>query len=591
MSKKHLPNDDELRDLLFEGHAKPSTNLPPSDPIMPTPMAIPLDEIQPYERNPRRAHNEAWEEILHSLRASGYRGRFPVTRRPGDTHYIPAEGGNTTLMAMKSLAAEGDDRFDPLSCEFIPWESESKTIVAHLVENDARADLIFIDKAQALRDARELLEAELGRELSMGELAKELKNRGYAIDKSLISRLEYALHVLYPALPVAFDSGAGQPLVEKLRRLDNAARRLVSHYREGDAQALEHARRLMVEVLGRHDAEEIDHEAVLDDLADTLSEWLEQDRETTLLELELLQKDPKLELSQLEPPPPPMPPAPPPGAETPVAGGGASAPPEAPRVPSAGTGDEPPPAPPGPPPVTGPRPEPSAATGGAETTAETTPASGPPGGTESPPPSSTPSSAPPATAPTVERPLEAYTVDEIQRLVQERARAVGDYAGIGHLVQPSIHMMGYFIDLPPADIPLGENPILTSAIWWWLATASQQMAYPHLYVSESENRPVPWADCDYIRVAREVLRSDRYSSVGELPDLMAAEAEQRVPFPHSSFATLHLYVTWPLTVARDEQLVGLFDGLMRAIRATWRIYAVDEAAEMMGAPELRSLEV
>ena len=297
MSRKKRPTDDELHDLLFSGYEDQSKDLPAEDPIMPSPMVLSIDEIEPYELNPRRARNEAWEEILHSLRASGYRGRFTVTRRPGERHYIPAEGGNTTLMAMKQLAAEGDERFLRIPVEFVPWSSEADTLVAHLVENDARADLIFIDKARALRDAREQIEKELGKKLSQRALVKELSQRGFKTDPSQISRYEYTLEVLEPALPQAFLAGAGQPLVKKLRQLETVADRLVQRHRgEADEAGL---RALFQEAMMAHDAPEPDTGAIQEELIRRLGDWLDLEHDAVHLEFETLLIDPEADLDAL----------------------------------------------------------------------------------------------------------------------------------------------------------------------------------------------------------------------------------------------------------------------------------------------------
>jgi ParB family protein of integrating conjugative element (PFGI_1 class) len=170
-----------------------ANRLPSSDPVVGTLMTVPIDQIQPYDRNPRQQPNRAYELIKASIETRGFRGVLPITRRPGETHYRVAEGGNTTLTILKALHRAGDPRFDTVPCRFEPWVSESETLIAHLVENDARDDLLFIDKAEAVRAARHLLEAELGTALSQRALANALTERGYRLDHSAIARMDYAL--------------------------------------------------------------------------------------------------------------------------------------------------------------------------------------------------------------------------------------------------------------------------------------------------------------------------------------------------------------------------------------------------------------
>ena len=141
-----------------EGFFGPIREINEADPIEPTPMGVPIDRIREYDRNPRRERNEAYDEIEISIRQRGFIGTLPITRRPGEPHYRVAEGGNTVLRILKDLyETTQDPRFHTLQCLFEPWVSESETLIAHLVENDARGDLLFIDRARAVREFRDLL--------------------------------------------------------------------------------------------------------------------------------------------------------------------------------------------------------------------------------------------------------------------------------------------------------------------------------------------------------------------------------------------------------------------------------------------------
>ncbi len=124
-------------------------------------MLVPLERIHPYDRNPRQEPNEAYDRIKQSILSRGLTGSLPITRRPGEPDYMVAEGGNTVLQIVKELYAEtGDPRFQAIHCLFEPWVSESATLIAHLVENDARGELMFIDRARAVHELRRLLEQE-----------------------------------------------------------------------------------------------------------------------------------------------------------------------------------------------------------------------------------------------------------------------------------------------------------------------------------------------------------------------------------------------------------------------------------------------
>ena len=184
--------------------------------------------IKPYERNPRRCQNPEYDRIKASIRASGIDQPLVITRRPGNSDYIVHSGGNTRLLVLKDLYEEtGDDRFHRVQCLFKPWNRESDVLLAHLRENDLRSGLSFIDKALAIFDIKRLLEEELDvGTLSQRRLQAVLREGGYSVSDSLISRMGYAVEVLLPLIPQALNAGLGRPQVQKIRALDRAARRV-----------------------------------------------------------------------------------------------------------------------------------------------------------------------------------------------------------------------------------------------------------------------------------------------------------------------------------------------------------------------------
>ncbi|MCA1600799.1 MAG: hypothetical protein LC776_03820, partial [Acidobacteria bacterium] len=70
-----------------QGFFGPARETNEADPIVSTPMAVPIDRILEYDRNPRRERNEAYDEIETSIRQRGFIGTLPITRRPGEPHY------------------------------------------------------------------------------------------------------------------------------------------------------------------------------------------------------------------------------------------------------------------------------------------------------------------------------------------------------------------------------------------------------------------------------------------------------------------------------------------------------------------------
>ena len=65
-----------------------------TDPIADTAMTVTLDQLQPYDLNPRVTRNPRYDEIKASIRERGLDAPPAITRRPGGTHYIIRNGGN-----------------------------------------------------------------------------------------------------------------------------------------------------------------------------------------------------------------------------------------------------------------------------------------------------------------------------------------------------------------------------------------------------------------------------------------------------------------------------------------------------------------
>ena len=188
-------------------------------------ILLPIEQIQPYERDPRHAPNVEYQRIKASIRADGLGQPLVVTQRPGAADYVVHAGGNTRLRILKELFAEtGESRFGSVVCFLRVWTCEADVLLAHLKENDLRGELTFLDKALAVADAKALLKAEFGEgDLSQRCLLKHLAERGYGLSQTLTSQLFYAVERLLPMLPRALKAGLGRPQVARMRALDRAA--------------------------------------------------------------------------------------------------------------------------------------------------------------------------------------------------------------------------------------------------------------------------------------------------------------------------------------------------------------------------------
>lgn len=224
-----LTPDDMAAKLLAEGFERSgpvASTL--TDPIADTPMVVTLDQLRPYELNPRVTRNPRYDDLKASIRERGLDAPPAITRRPGETHYIIRNGGNTRLAILNELWTEThDERFFRIPCMFRPWSPRGEIIAltGHLAENELHGALTFIERALAVEKARELYEQESGTPLSQSELARRLTRDGYPTPQPHISRMQDAVRHLLPAIPTLLYGGLGRPQVERLVALRRAAAR------------------------------------------------------------------------------------------------------------------------------------------------------------------------------------------------------------------------------------------------------------------------------------------------------------------------------------------------------------------------------
>ena len=204
-----------------------------SDPLIDTPMVVGIDQLRPYELNPRVTRNPLYDEIKASIRQRGLDAQPSITRRPGDPHFIIRNGGNTRLTILRELWTETkDERFFHLSCMFRPWpeRGEIVALTGHLAENELRGGLTFIERALGIEKARELYELEQSTALTQAELARRLSSDGYPVQQSHISRMRDAVQFLLPAIPTVLYGGLGRHQVERLAVMRKAAERAWDHH-------------------------------------------------------------------------------------------------------------------------------------------------------------------------------------------------------------------------------------------------------------------------------------------------------------------------------------------------------------------------
>ncbi|MDR6581547.1 ParB family protein [Pseudomonas extremaustralis] len=269
LHQEHFPRGQELERL--------------SDPLTDTPMLVTLEQLRPYEHNPRFIRNPLYDDIKASIRERGLDQPPPITRRPGETYFIIRNGGNTRLAILGELWQETrDERFFRIHCLFRPWSNEITALLGHLAESDLHGQLTFIERALAVAKLKTMLEAE-GAVLSQRELARRLAAGGYPISQSHISRMLDTLEHLLPAIPQTLYAGLGKPQIERLIALRSQAERTWNHYPTATITFAE----FWLETLVYFDAdpESFDLEQLQDELLERMSRLLGQSYRMLALEL------------------------------------------------------------------------------------------------------------------------------------------------------------------------------------------------------------------------------------------------------------------------------------------------------------------
>ncbi|MGE6688990.1 ParB family protein [Stutzerimonas stutzeri] len=209
-----------------------------SDPVTDTPMVITLDDLRPYELDPRLTRNPLYDDIKTSIRERGLDAPPPITRRPGADHFIIRNGGNTRLAILRELWSETKkEQFFRIYCLFRPWPERGEIIAltGHLAEGELHGGLTFIERALGVEKARELYELESGKSLSQSELARRLSADGYPVPQSHISRMQDTVRYLLPTIPNVLYNGLGRHQVERLAVLRKAAELTWEKYACGKA--------------------------------------------------------------------------------------------------------------------------------------------------------------------------------------------------------------------------------------------------------------------------------------------------------------------------------------------------------------------
>ncbi|AKK01051.1 ParB family protein [Pseudomonas citrulli] len=287
------PSQKEITDKLQQDHFPQGPNQKqPSDPITDTPMLVTLEQLRPYDLNPRFIRNPLYDDIKASIRERGLDQPPPITRRPGEPTFIIRNGGNTRLAILGELWQEThDERFFRIHCLFRPWTNEATALLGHLAESDLHGQLTFIERALAVAKLKTMFEQD-GGALSQRELAKRLASGGYPISQSHISRMLDTLEYLLPAIPQTLYAGLGKSQIERLIGLRSQAEKTWNRYPANNFEFTE----LWLDTLASFDAEpeSFDLERIQDELLERMSQPLGQSYRMLALELSDNQRPPQI---------------------------------------------------------------------------------------------------------------------------------------------------------------------------------------------------------------------------------------------------------------------------------------------------------
>ena len=282
-----MAGSDLKAKLLAPGFSPTGTTAAMSDPIADPPLVLTVEEVLPWEDNPRTTRNPRYDELKESIRNRGLDTPPPVTRRPGEEKYRIRNGGNTRITILKELFQEtGEERFQRINVLFRPWDQirgEIVMLTGHLAE-DLKGELKFIERAVAVGRAKALYEDESGETISQRELARRLSKDGYPVSQSHISRMLDALQYLLPAAPGLLYSGLGYDRITKILALRKAALECWSKHYTGNGVDIE---MLFQDVLAQFEgeAEEFLLQRFQDELIGTMKKSLPLGYEDILLEI------------------------------------------------------------------------------------------------------------------------------------------------------------------------------------------------------------------------------------------------------------------------------------------------------------------
>jgi len=311
-------NDDDVLGILQTSNRKSSEHNA-ADPITKAHINITLDQVKNYDLNPRKTKNPKYDELLESIENTGLDQPPSVTRRnPDDEFYMIHNGGNTRLEILNVLyskysklaqdAESDEDRikytekansFFYLNWEFKPWNSEVRTFIGHMAENETQGPMLFVEKAGAVKLARELyskadqIAAEknnlefIDKPLSARKIAKRISTDGWPVSYSHIPRYDYSNKYLSDCIPEALMAGLGHSNVTTIRKYDDAYTEYWLSTEQGKVD-IERINDLFFSTLHKHDHKKLDLKEFIKELNQNISDIIDVPNNSIMTEVEAI---------------------------------------------------------------------------------------------------------------------------------------------------------------------------------------------------------------------------------------------------------------------------------------------------------------
>ena len=202
-------------------------------------ISLTLEALRPFDLNPRINRNPAYDEIKASIRQRGLEHPPVITRRPDEPFYIIASGGNTRLEILNELWLETrDQKFWNIDCYYQPWDTAKSLdegnldcLLGHLIENEKRGALTFIERALGVQSAIDIYR-KIHIHFSQNELAMILVQQGYSVSQPTLSVMMSTIRYLLPYIPDQLYGGMSRTTINQLLALRSLAEKFWDAFTE-----------------------------------------------------------------------------------------------------------------------------------------------------------------------------------------------------------------------------------------------------------------------------------------------------------------------------------------------------------------------